>query len=174
MRRPLPTIDDPERDAAASRIAAAREVAEPPLLYRMLLHSPPVALGWDELGRACRSATTLDPRLRELVITSVATLTGCTPEIATHARLAVEAGAEPATVAGIGGWRTAPGLDDRDRAALDLAEAVTVGAVEDEHLDAADTYFDARQVVELVTTASYYVAVSRFIQALDVDPATSP
>lgn len=173
MRRPLPRTVDPARDDATARIATARGVDEPPLLYQMLLHSPPVALGWDELGRACRSATTLDARLRELVITNVATLTSCAPEIATHARLAVEAGADPATVAGLDDWYTAPGLDDRDRAALALVEAVTAADVEESQLAAADAYFDARQVVELVATASYYVAVSRFIQALDVDPATS-
>jgi hypothetical protein len=54
-------------------------------LYRMLLHSPPVAEGWLEFLTAIRQKSTLPGALRELVIMRIASLNGASYEAAQHA-----------------------------------------------------------------------------------------
>ena len=60
-------------DEVAARIRARRGGELRPL-DTMLLHSPPVANGWNELMGAIRRDTTVPADLRELVILRIAVL----------------------------------------------------------------------------------------------------
>jgi 4-carboxymuconolactone decarboxylase len=63
----------------AARIAARRGGTLRPL-DTMLLHSPPVADGWNELLGAIRRDTTVPADLREIVILRVAVLLAAGPD----------------------------------------------------------------------------------------------
>jgi AhpD family alkylhydroperoxidase len=164
-----PDIDRPELSALVSRIAHERggEVIN---LYRMLLHSPPVAEGWRALGTSIRIDAALDPRSRELAICLVARLTGSEYEWAHHAPIARRAGVDEAALAALPDWRSHDGFGDRERAVLAWTEAVAVDlrpgtAV----LDTARGALSDRELVELTAAVGFYSCVARFVLALDVD-----
>src|SRR5689334_23077714 len=77
-----PELEEPHDIVAAIR---SRRGGGLLLLDRMLLHSPPLALGWNALLDAVRSRLTLEPRLRELAICAVGSLNGANYEIEQHA-----------------------------------------------------------------------------------------
>ena len=169
-----PDIDRPELADLVARIAHERggEVIN---LYRMLLHSPPVAEGWRALGTAIRIDASLDPRSRELAICLVARLTGSRYEWDHHAPIATRAGVDDAALASLPDWREHDGFSVRDRAVLAWTEAVTVElrpapAV----LAEVRKVLDDRELVELTTTVGFYSCVARFVLALDIDDDTAP
>ena len=139
-------------------------------LYRMLLHSPPVAEGWRALGTGIRIHSALDDRSRELAICLVARLTGSEYEWSHHAPFARRAGVDEAALDALPHWRAHDGFTKRDRAVLGWAEAVTVHLRPDSaSLDRLRAVLDDREVVELTATVGFYSCVARFVLALDVD-----
>ncbi|HMN97851.1 MAG TPA: carboxymuconolactone decarboxylase family protein [Miltoncostaeaceae bacterium] len=76
------------------------------------------------LAALSRSAD-LEHRLAELVKVRVSQMNGCAYCVDLHARLAREAGEDERRLHVLALWREAPFFDDRERAALALAEALT-------------------------------------------------
>jgi len=68
----------------------------------------------------------LEPSLRELVRVRTAQLTGCATSLARHAGEAIELGESPRRLAVLSTWRRSSLFTDRERAALELAEAVAL------------------------------------------------
>lgn len=62
------------------------------LLYQVLLNSPPVAHGWEQLLSAVRNRNSIDPGVRELIILRVAILNGAHYEFEAHVPHALKAG----------------------------------------------------------------------------------
>lgn len=94
----------------------------------------------------------LDPCLRELVEARSAEVDGCADRLARHAREALELGERPQRLAALAGWRTSPLFDDRERAALALAEALALAdrdAVAAARREAA-LHFDEIELAQLV------------------------
>jgi len=154
----------------ADRLAERRGGALTPL-DRLLLHSPPVADGWNALLGAVRSGTTLPADVRELVICRIAVLNDAAYEWAAHAPLALSGGATGAQLAAV---RTGePGeLTAVQQVAVDYATAMTRDVVVPDELFArVRDHFDDRGVVELTATVGAYNLVSRFLVALQLDPA---
>lgn len=169
-----PEVDRPEIADLVDRIAHERggEVIN---LYRMLLHSPPIAEGWRALGTAIRIEATLDARSRELAICLVARLTGSAYEWAHHAPIARRAGVDGSALAALPEWRQHEGFTDRDRGVLAWTEAVTTDLRPDhEALIAVRRVLDDRELVELTATVGFYSCVARFVLALDVDEDPAP
>lgn len=159
----------PDDSETAARLAARRGGRLTPL-DRLLLHSPPVADGWNSLLGAIRSRTTLPADVRELVICRIAVLNGAAYEWDAHAPLAVEAGVREEQLAAVrSGERGA--LSEVQQAAVDYATVMTRDvAVPDEMFDALRALFDERGLVELTATIGAYNLVSRFLVALRLEP----
>jgi AhpD family alkylhydroperoxidase len=68
----------------------------------------------------------LDPVVAELVRIRVSQLNGCGFCLDLHSTAARAAGVDPRRLATLAGWRLAPFYSRRERAALALAEAVTL------------------------------------------------
>ena len=102
-------IAEPAEVVAAIR---ARRGGELLALDRMLLHSPPLAAGWNTFLGAVRNGLLVDRRLRELAMCTVAVLNGAEYEYAQHAPLYIAAGAST---------RQAQALRDPDAARADGA-----------------------------------------------------
>ncbi|WP_433274038.1 carboxymuconolactone decarboxylase family protein [Actinosynnema sp. CS-041913] len=103
------------------------------------------------LSKAAR-ATTLGPRLRELVQVRASQVNGCAYCVDLHTREAREAGEQQRRLDLLPVWRDAPGFTDRERAALALTEAVTRlsdGVPEDVWAAAAER-FEERELAELL------------------------
>src|SRR5688572_4382858 len=81
---------NPQLSALEARIRGARGRISP--LYTVLLNSPELASGWEQLFTAIRQKTSVPPALRELVILRVAVLNGADYEFEAHVPHAVAAG----------------------------------------------------------------------------------
>lgn len=86
----------------------------------------------------------LDRRLVELVNIRVSQLNGCAYCLDLHVRRAQELGETPQRLGVLAAWREAALYTDAERAALDIAEAVTVLPHPEERLDVE---FRAREVL---------------------------
>ena len=167
-RIPYADSDRPDIAPLAARIKAERggKILN---LYRMLLHSPPVAEGWLTFLTAVRQRSGLAPRVREIVIMRIAVLNDAEYEFRAHLPFARNEGVSEAQ---IGALRTGSGelFDQRERAALAYAEAMTrTIRVPDDVFAAVRRHFDDRGIVELTATVGAYNMVSRFLEALQVD-----
>jgi 4-carboxymuconolactone decarboxylase len=137
-------------------------------LDRMLLHSPPVADGWNALLGAIRERTALPAALRELVILRVAALNGAEYEWEAHEPVARAAGVEDAQLAAVRAGDLAP-FAPGVRAAIAYTDAMTREIrVAQPVFDALHEHFDQREVVELTATIGTYNLVSRFLVALEI------
>lgn len=139
-------------------------------LFRAMLHAPAVAEPWVHLGSALRYGTGLDDRTRELAITQVAARTGSVYEWHHHAPLAAAAGVGRAQLAALPDWDGDALVDPADRQLLDYVDRVLDGRVDDDTFGRVVERFGTRGAVELTATVAFYLCVSRFLSALDVEP----
>jgi AhpD family alkylhydroperoxidase len=131
-----------------------------PLLYRAL-----VALGND---------VELDPRLRELVNLRVSILNGCAYCIDMHTKNARRAGESERRLYAVAAWHEAPFFDDKERAALALADAVTLisdGHVPRDVWDEASAHFEPDELAQLVWAITVINAWNRIAITTRMAPA---
>lgn len=190
----IPYIPDPPPASSATAEAVIQRIrarrAPGPLipLDLALLHSPPVADGWNSLLGAIRTQTSLPADVREVAICRVAVLNEAWFEWEHHAPLALAAGVTEGGVRGLlrvgreGGVRRAQGqggseeqeedaegLTERQAAVKAYADAMTRDvAVPDGVFARVRALFDDKEVVEITATVATYNCVSRFLVALDV------
>ena len=159
--------------------AIAQQRGEISVLYQALLNSAPIASGWEKLLTAVRKQTTIPPALRELIILRIAVLNRASFEFAAHVPDARRAGLSDAKMEAVRHWPVAgaagdvaPGdaFDDDERLVLELTDAMTRDIeVPDALMDRVRTRFDARGVLEVVTTVAAYNMVSRLLVALRIE-----
>ena len=160
----------PEHAEAAAHIVASRKKLGH--LHRMLLHSPPVAMGWIQMYDAVRWKTVLSGKLRELVMCQVAAINGAEYEWAAHAPIGLQEGLTQAQLDALPDWPGTTVFDAQERAALALCDAMTKHVhVPDEVFAAAREALPERELVELVVTIAGYNCVSRVLEALGINGA---
>jgi AhpD family alkylhydroperoxidase len=168
-RIPYPDVDRPELAPVVARIKAERG-GRLLNLYRMLLHSPPVASGWLALFTAIRQQSALSGRLRELAILRIAILNGAEYEFKAHGPFALKEGVTQAQLDALKAGHAPAGLTEADEAALAYAEAMTrTIQVPDPVFAAIRKHLDDREVLELTATIAGYNLVSRVLEALRID-----
>ncbi|KAI1808948.1 AhpD-like protein [Daldinia bambusicola] len=173
---PQPSTDD--EAAIISRIAARRAPRPLQPLDLALLHSPPVADGWNSFLGAIRTRTAaLGAREREIAICRVAACNGAWYEWGHHEPLARGAGVSEAGMRVVGrevlvsedGGGDRGGLSDKEWAVLRYADEMTRNVkVSDETFEVLRKVCSEREVVEVTATVAAYNCVSRFLVALDV------
>ncbi|MBT9489812.1 MAG: carboxymuconolactone decarboxylase family protein [Rubrivivax sp.] len=157
----------PELAATEARLMAARGRVS--LLYQVLLNSAPIAAGWEQLLTAVRQQTTVPADLRELVILRVAVLNRASFEFEAHVPHALAAGLSAAQIEAVRAVQPCALFSDREQQVLALTDAMTRDITVPPPLMAAlQQAYDARGLVELVTTVAAYNMVSRLLVALDV------
>ncbi|KAJ5923784.1 hypothetical protein N7466_007971 [Penicillium verhagenii] len=185
MRLPY-APNTPPSDAPAdtadiyARIAERRNPRPLIPLDLSLLHSPPVADGWNSFIGAIRTRTIVDPGTLELAVCRVAVLTDAIYEWNAHAPLALKGGIKPEE---LHACRTLPSTVDGDlvqfesspltpqqRAVLRYTDQMTLTVkVQDEVFAQLQTVgYNDREIVELTTGIAGYNCVSRVLVALDV------
>jgi len=168
-RIPYPDTDRPDLAPLVERIKAERG-GRLLNLYRMLLHSPPIASGWLALFTAIRQQSTLAGRLRELVILRIAVLNGAEYEFKAHVPFALQEGFTPAQIDALKAGRAPEDLTEVDEAVLVYAEAMTrTVRVSDPVFAAVRKHLGDRELVELTATIAGYNLVSRVLEALKID-----
>jgi alkylhydroperoxidase family enzyme len=167
--------DSPDIDGELLRSIRARRGGTLLNLDRQLLHSAPLARGWNSLMGAIRGQTQLDGALRELVILRVAVLNRAPYEFAQHAPVALAEGLSQAQVHAVRDWQGSALFDARSRAVLAYADAMTLQVQVPQPLfDALRTHLPDREVVELTATVAGYNMVSRFLEALQIESEPPP
>ncbi len=141
-------------------------------LYKLLLHSPPVAERWFEQNNAIRWETELDDKVRELAIIRVALLNRVPYILDSHVPgMALAAGLTLEQCSALAEWRSSALFDPRQRAVLAYVDAVTRDIqIPDAVFDALRPYFSDRQLVELTVLIGTYNMHSRVLEALRIDP----
>ncbi|CAM1500653.1 Fc.00g098150.m01.CDS01 [Cosmosporella sp. VM-42] len=168
---PVPT-STPSEEAIVQRIQARRAPRPLQALDLALLHSPPVADGWNAFLGAVRTQTSLSADLRELAISRVAVCNKAWYEWKHHAPLAVQGGVSEAALEAIKaevlGERPET-LSERQWAVLVYTDEMTRNVqVKDETFDHLRKFFNEQEIVEITATIACYNCVSRFLVALDV------
>ena len=148
-------------------------------LDRMLLHSVPIAEGWNHFIGEIRNNLSLDPKLRELAMCGVAVLNGSEYEFFHHAPPFKKAGGTEEQVQGLRliGQASFPRnlFTQVENDAADLTFQMTRNIqVDSELMKRLQKELGSTDTVELVTVIAAYNMVSRFLIALDVNPEDHP
>lgn len=169
-RIPYPDLDrNPEAAALTARIVAERGKLHN--LYRMLLNSPPVAQGWLAFLTAIRQQCVLSGKVRELAILRIAVINKAPYEFDSHVPFALKEGITQEQIDALGNWQQSDAFDEVQRAVLAYTDAMTREVhVSDAVFAPIPRHFDPREVTELTATIAAYNLVSRFLEALEVDP----
>lgn len=185
MRLPY-APNTPPSDAPAdtadiyARIAERRNPRPLIPLDLSLLHSPPVADGWNSFIGAIRTRTVVDQGTLEFAVCRVAVLTDAIYEWNAHAPLALKGGIKPeelhacrtipSTIEGDLSQLESSPLTPQQQAVLRYTDQMTVTVkVQDEVFAQLKTVgYNNREIVELTTGIAGYNCVSRVLVALDV------
>ena len=142
------------------------------LLYQVLLNSPPLARGWEQLLTAVRNRSSIPADLREMVILRVAVLNRAPYEFDAHAPHALKAGMLQQKIDAL---RDIEGVGKnavftrQDRDVLALTDTMTRDIdVPDSVFNAAKSHFSEQQLTDLVATVAAYNMVSRFLTAFRI------
>lgn len=163
--------DHPELAALISKVRAGRRGALINV-YKLLLHTPPLAECWLNLISAARYQTELDGRLREIAIVRVGYLNNTSYVVKQHVpQLTTPEGLSQAECDALAAWHDSTFFSARERAALAYADAMTRDVtVPDAVFDALRAHFNERQIVELTVLIGTYNMHTRVFTALQIDP----
>jgi alkylhydroperoxidase family enzyme len=162
--------DHPEFAELVERFSAGRR-GRLINIYRMLLNSPALAESWFNHSNAVRWRTTLDGRLREIIIIRMGYLVGSKYVLRQHVpSLALADGLTLAECDGLADWRDTQFFGARERAALAYADTMTRDIkVPDAVFAEVKRHFDDRQIVELTVLIGTYNMNARVLEALELD-----
>lgn len=167
----VPYVSDPpetkteEEAAIVKRIQERRAPRPLQALDLALLHSPPVADGWNSFLGAVRTKTSLSDDLRELAISRVAVCNKAWYEWKHHAPLAVKGGVSEAGLEAIKqdmlGQRP-EALSEKQWAVILYTDEMTRNVqVKDETFGNLRKYFNEQEVVEITATVRYFGGSSK-------------
>ncbi|KAM7199537.1 AhpD-like protein [Naviculisporaceae sp. PSN 640] len=172
-----PVPSTPQESEIISRIQTRRHPRPLQPLDLTLLHSPPVADGWNSFLGAIRTQTSIPADLRELAISRVAVVNKAWYEWMHHAPLAEAAGVSQEGMEYVktqGGELTVEddvpgGLNEKQWVVLCYTDEMTRNVrVRDSTFERLKGLFSEKEVVEITATIACYNCVSRFLVALDV------
>lgn len=168
------STDNYQPAAVLEQILARRGAAGLLNLDRILLHSPPLAEGWNLYVGKVRREFQLPDKLRELATCVVAILNGAEYEMHHHAPLWIKSGATAQQLAALRRLEQGTELaefDAAEQAVIRLTMEMTRNVrVTEATLRAAREHLpDDRQLVELIAVVATYNMVSRFLVATGVE-----
>jgi uncharacterized peroxidase-related enzyme len=133
--------------------------------------APRLFLGVAHLyGAIDRRASPVEPALRSLVTVRVSQINHCPFCVDLNSATLIRRGADPEKVEALDHWRESPLFIDRERAALDYAEAMTLSqsGVDDALVERLRAHFDDDAIVELTGLIAFQNLSSKFNAALGV------
>jgi alkylhydroperoxidase family enzyme len=147
-------------------------------LHKILAHNPAAARAFGTLGQYLRHGTTLDARLRELVILQVGWQARSPYEWSHHVKIGRDFGVTDADIAGLiaESRGEASGLEPLARLCLRAARELHDGAIGPATFAELAGQLDPASLTDLVVTASFYCAVVRLLASfeIDVEPGYRP
>ena len=121
-------------------------------------------------GTLDRKRSPVDPVLRSLITVRVSQINWCEFCVDLNGSTLAKRAGSFEKVEALEGWRDSPLFDERERAVLDYAEAVTYSdrQVSDEMMIELRRYFDDDGIVELTGLIAFQNLSSKFNAALDI------
>ena len=140
-------------------------------IYRMLLNSPPLAESWFNHSNTVRWKTSLDGRLREIVIIRMGHLAKSAYVLRQHVpALALADGVTLEECDALADWRASKCFSERERAVLAYTDTMTRDiTVPDAVFAEVQCHFNDREIVELTVLIASYNMNARVLQALELD-----
>jgi 4-carboxymuconolactone decarboxylase len=142
------------------------------VLYQVLLNSPALAQGWEQLLTAVRNRSSLPAELREMIILRVAVLNRAPYEFDAHVPHALKAGFTGEKIEALRdalAFQHEAVFSKLERDVLVLTDTMTRDIeVPEAIFSAVQGHFDARQMTDLVATVAAYNMVSRFLTAFQI------
>lgn len=135
--------------------------------------SPKLFLGVATLyGMIDRRSSPIEPALRSLVTVRVSQLNGCSFCVDLNSATLLNRGASLEKVAALSRWHPSSLFNERERRALEYAEAMTLSGsgVTKQHIDALREHFDDDAIVEITGLIAFQNLSSKFNAALGVEP----
>jgi len=123
-------------------------------------------------GMIDRKSSPIDPALRSLVTVRVSQINGCSFCVDLNSATLMKRGASQQKVEALDSWRDVDLFDERERAALDYAEAMTFTErrADDGHFTSLRAHFDDDAIIELTGLIGFQNMSSKFNTALGVPP----
>ena len=167
-----PIIPGTRPELAALEAGIQAERGRVSLLYQVLLNSPPLAQGWEQLLTAIRNRSSLPADLREMVILRVAVLNRAAYEFEAHVPHALKAGFGQEKIDALrdaGAAQASTVFSAQERSVLSLTDTMTRDIeVPDAIFEAVKVHFNDQQMTDLVATIAAYNMVSRFLTAFQI------
>ncbi|MCX8072710.1 MAG: carboxymuconolactone decarboxylase family protein [Candidatus Binatia bacterium] len=166
-RLPYPKIEELPEDVRTT-------LAQLPVqlnVFRMLAHATSCFRPWLRLGTALLNELELAPRLRELVILTVARECGCAYEWAQHEALARIVGVPQEQVRAIERGELSPAaFSETELLVLAVTKALLAAPrIDDELWHRLVANFSPRQIVELCLVVGFYAMLARVLETTGVD-----
>ena len=123
-------------------------------------------------GALDRKSSPLSPVLRSLITVRVSQINHCEFCVDINSAMLMKRGIPEGKIEALWKWQESPLFDQKERAALEFAEAVTHSErnVDDGLMDQLKVHFDDDTVVELTGLIAFQNLSSKFNSALDVAP----
>lgn len=140
-----------------------------PNLYKMLLHSESITLGWLNLMTAIRQKNSLNPLLREMIILRVAVLNNANYEFESHLPIALKLGLSKDDISLI--KSDCPiYLDNETHVVMHYTDEMTKNIqFNSAVVSNLKKYYNDKEILEITVTVASYNMVSRVLEALAID-----
>ena len=132
--------------------------------FNSVLYSPKISAAFLALQAAEQKNTTLDDRVRQVVILTVGAVWGCDYERYAHAAVARKAGIPDAAIAALAAGDPADGLSGKERLAQRFTYEITANhEIDDALYDEAQAAFGPRGLVDMLYLAGCYDTISSLL-----------
>ena len=139
-------------------------------LYRVLANQPPALTAFLGMSRYVRSASSLDPGLRELVILATAYELRQDYEIHHHTDAGRKVGLSAEKLAAVEPGHKLDALIPEERCAVEFARQVArTRTCDDATFKRLESFFAPDEIVDLVVTIAWYHLCAVIIGSLQVD-----
>jgi AhpD family alkylhydroperoxidase len=172
----MPRVQPIEKETAPAEALAYYETDEQ--RYGQVLNNTklyaynmPVLETMKAVAAGYAKTTALPLSLKSLVRVRIAVLNGCPFCADLHSSIGIESGLESTKIGELGRWENDAELSERERLALEYADAVTLSGAEvsDELFEHLRKEFSEAEIIELTFTVAVENLFSKFHNALQVE-----
>ena len=142
-------------------------------LYKVLANQPAALEAFLGMSTYVRSGSTLDPRLRELIILATAQQLGQEYELLQHIDIAKKVGVPDEKIDAVMGG-SVEALDAAEQCAVVFARQVArTRTTDDATFDCLRSYFSNETIIDIVVTAAWYHLCAAILGPLQVEREAS-
>ena len=139
-------------------------------IHRTQGNNPEVLRASRTFSNAVWTKGGFDPATRELIILRTARVAGSVYEWQQHVPIGLAAGLTRERIGALNAWQNASLFSPGERAILAYVDAVAgLGAIPGELVEALKEHFPAATIVGITMLTGFYLAMARFMAALDID-----